>query len=281
MAAGSSAGSSSRRCFWSGWRANQSTMHDSDAATVSRPASTSRNVMSMTSSRVSVSPSTSAVMNPPMRSSPGIAARFPTVELGVEVLDHLRVGGDAVVVVVGTDDPVLEPDEEVEVVERQAEQGEEHHRRQRLAERVVELDLAVGDEAVDELVGQRPHARRELRDDLRREQRVEELAVLRVRVAVEHERDERSARAHVGARELDHVGIHRVDVAALGDLEHVVEVEDRHLAALAAVRRAPVRAARAARAGCREPRAGTPRGRTRSFRLLRPWLQCRAPTSTT
>ncbi len=114
------------------------------------------------------------------------------------------------VVVVGADDPVLEPDEEVEVVEGQAEQREEHHRRQWLAERVVELDLAVGDETVDELVGQRPHARGELRDDLRREQRVEELAVLRVRVAVEHERDERPAGTHVGARELDHVGIHRV-----------------------------------------------------------------------
>ena len=28
-----------------------------------------------------------------------LAARFPAIELGVEVLDHLRVGGDAVVVV--------------------------------------------------------------------------------------------------------------------------------------------------------------------------------------
>ena len=44
-------------------------------------------------------------------------ARLPAVELRVQVLDHLRVGGDAVVVVVGADDPVLEPDEEVEVVE--------------------------------------------------------------------------------------------------------------------------------------------------------------------
>ena len=56
---------------FSGWRASQSTMHDSDAVTVSSPASTSRNVMSMTSSRVSRCPSTSAVRNPPIRSSRG------------------------------------------------------------------------------------------------------------------------------------------------------------------------------------------------------------------
>ena len=53
----------------------------------------------------------------------GLAARLAPVELGVEVLDHLRVGGDAVVVVGRPDDPVLEPDEEVEVVERAARAG--------------------------------------------------------------------------------------------------------------------------------------------------------------
>ena len=67
----SSDGSSTTRWRSPGFRANQSTMHDSEAETVSSPASTSRNVMSMTSSRVSRSPSTSAVMNPPIRSSPG------------------------------------------------------------------------------------------------------------------------------------------------------------------------------------------------------------------
>ena len=237
--------------------------------------------MSMTSSRVSVSPSTSAVMKPPMRSSPGSPARLPPVELGVEVLDHLRVGGDAVVVVVGADDPVLEPDEEVEVVERQAEQGEEHHRRQRFAERVVELDLAVGDEPVDELVGHRAHTCRELRDDLRREQRVEELAVLRVGVAVEHERDQRASSAHVRARELDHLGIHRVHVASLGHLEHVVEVEDGRRGR-PAPRYIRSRSISARSAGWM---SGTPGlehlgEEARSFRLSSAMRQCRAPTST-
>ena len=224
--------------------------------------------MSMTSSRVSVSPSTSAVMKPPIRSSPGSPPRLAPVELGVEVLDHLGVGGDAVVVVVGADDPVLEPDEEVEVVERQAEQGEEHHRRQRFAERVVELDPAVGDEPVDELVGERTHTRRELRDHLGREQRVEQLAVLRVRVAVEHERDERAAGTHVRARELDHLRIHRVDVASLGDLEHVLEMEDGHVAVCVAVHPRPVELSARSAGWMSGTPAGTPRGRrspARSF----------------
>ena len=150
-----------RRCSrwrWSGWRASQSTMHDSDAATVSRPGEheQERDVDDvLTGERLAVDLGGDEAADEVVTR---LAACLAAVELGVEVLDHLRVGGDAVVVVVGPDDPVLEPDEEVEVVEGQAEQGEEHHRRQRLAERVVELDPAVGDEAVDELVGQRAHA---------------------------------------------------------------------------------------------------------------------------
>ena len=78
------------------------------------------------------------------------------------------------------------------------------------------------------------HARRELRIHLGCDQRVEQLAVLRVRIAVEHQRDERAARAHERARELDHVGFHRVDVAPLGDLEDVLEVEDGDMAVVGA-----------------------------------------------
>jgi hypothetical protein len=55
-----------------------------------------------------------------------------------------------------------------------------------------------------------------------------------VRVAVEHEGDERPAGAHERARELDQLRVHRMHVAPLGDLEHVVEPQDRDVAVLIA-----------------------------------------------
>jgi len=66
-------------------------------------------------------------------------ARGATVELGVQVLDHLRVGRDSVVVVGGPDDPVLEPDQEVEVVEGELRSYERVHAAVRGSEVVFHL----------------------------------------------------------------------------------------------------------------------------------------------
>ena len=74
----------------------------------------------------------------------------------------------------------------------QAHELEEDPRRQRHAERLVELDLGLIDEPVDQLVGDVGDMRLEVRDDPRREQRIEQLAVLRVLGAVDLQRDERS-----------------------------------------------------------------------------------------
>ena len=46
-------------------------------------------------------------------------------------------------------------------------------------------------------------------------------------LTVEHQRDERTPGAHVRGGELDQLRIHRVHVASLGDLQHVLEVQDR------------------------------------------------------
>ena len=91
------------------------------------------NVISITSSRVSRSPSTSAVMNPPMRSSPG-AAGLSAVEFRVDTRSVSR-RPHAVVVVRRPDDAVLEPQEERQVVEGQPELCEEDLGGERLAER--------------------------------------------------------------------------------------------------------------------------------------------------
>ena len=65
--------------------------------------------------------------------------------------DHLGLvaGGRFVL-----EDAVLHRDEERRVLHRQPEDPQEDGRRQRHAERVVQLDVPVADEAVDQLVGQ-------------------------------------------------------------------------------------------------------------------------------
>ena len=170
----------------------------------------------------------------------GVSACLAAVELGVEVLHHLRVGRHAVVVVGRTDDAVLEPQEEREIVEGQPELGEEDLGGERFAERAEEVDLAVGRERVDQLVGQRAHARLERGDHLRCEQRVEQLAVPGVRVAVEHQRDERPPGTHVRGGELDHDGIHRVHVAPLRHGQHVGHAHDGDAAVVVAHDSGPV-----------------------------------------
>ena len=154
------------------------------------------------------------------------AARLAPVEFGVEVLDHLGVGGDAVVVVGRADDPVLEPDEEVEVVERQAEQGEEHHRRQRLAERVVQLDATLVDEAVDEIVGESAHRGASCATTLGAKSGSSSLRYLvwSSPSSISGIRG-RPTPMNAPASSISS-GLHRVDVAPLRDLEDVVETQE-------------------------------------------------------
>ena len=73
----------------SGWRASQSTMHDSDDATVSRPASTRRKMMSITSSRVQGVAADLGGEEAADQVVAGLAGGLTPVELGVQVLDDL------------------------------------------------------------------------------------------------------------------------------------------------------------------------------------------------
>ena len=104
--------------------------------------------MSRISSRVSFSPSISAVLNRVRMSSFG--AVEPLVEDGVEVgvelladvaldlLTLLRLHVDGA----GTDDAVLQAEERVELLPRQTHEAEEHRRGELLGELVGEVALA-------------------------------------------------------------------------------------------------------------------------------------------
>ena len=152
----------------------------------------------------------------------GLRRRGAPLEFGLEVLDQLRARRRSVLVVDRSDDAVFHPEQERHVVERQAQLAEEDLARERLAEGRVELDLAVGGEGVDQRLGEVSYDRLEPRDVLRREQRVEQLAVLRVLLAVEHQGNQRPTRTQRDRREHRRIGIDGVDVAAAGDREHVV-----------------------------------------------------------
>jgi hypothetical protein len=91
------------------------------------------------------------------------------------------------------EDAVLHGDEEVEVLERHAEQAEERDAGKRDRERVVKLDPAVPDEAVDQLVGQLADLELQRGDPSRRQERVQQLPVAAVELSVDVQRDERVA----------------------------------------------------------------------------------------
>ena len=136
--------------------------------------------------------------------------------------------------VVGPDDAVLPLQEQLEVGERQPEQGEEHLRRQRHRELLGEVALAALDEAVDEVVDQRGDGLVERGHLPRREERVEDLAVLQVVGRVDLQRDERAHRSHGQRvdrrRRREHVGaaegLHRRFLGG-EHVAHAVEADDR------------------------------------------------------
>ena len=126
----------------------------------------------------------------------GLVGGEAAIELGVQevvhapddpVLIRLLLGGRCPL---RADRRVLEFEEVVDHVGGQAHELEEDARRQRHAERLVELDLGLVDEPVDQLVGHVDDVRLEVRDDPWREQRIEELAELRVLGTVDLQRDE-------------------------------------------------------------------------------------------
>ena len=108
----------------------------------------------------------------------------------------------------GTDDAVLQPEERVELLPRQAHQAEEHRRRELLGELVGEVALATGLELVDEVVDPGGDVVLDGVHLAGREDRVEDLAVLEVAGRVDAERDER---AHVAELEealrREHLGV--------------------------------------------------------------------------
>ena len=109
----------------------------------------------------------------------------------------------------GPDDVVLETQEEVEILEREPEEPQEHRAGERDRERAVELALARVDELVDQLVAELADVVLEQRDLLRREERVEQPPVLHVLGRVDLQRDERP---HVADRDRVHVGREKVGV---------------------------------------------------------------------
>ena len=134
MTPGSS--TSCRRC--SGCCAKKLNMQSNVAVTVSRPAMRKRKQMSKMSSRESVAPSTSALMNRDDQIVPRCCS--PLVEHLVEVVvdgvGHLLLMGlrrrtplSRPRDVTGADDPVLHGQEPIEFVERKSEQREEDLRR--------------------------------------------------------------------------------------------------------------------------------------------------------
>ena len=115
-------------------------------------------------------------------------ARRPGAEVVVDLLagralhGHARVGVEHRVRVdlLGVEDAVAQVEEHAQLVLGQAHEPEEHRRREQLGELLGEVALAAVDERVDEAVDPRGDVVLLLVHALRREQRVEELAVLRV-----------------------------------------------------------------------------------------------------
>ncbi len=168
------------------------------------------------------------------------------VEVRVELLADVTLDLEAFLRIhvdrAGSQDPVTQPLERAELLPRQAHQSEEHRRRERFRELVGEVALAPIDEHVDEVV----HAFGDVALDgvhlLRREDRIEDLAVLEVARRVDAQRDERphvaeleepfggedlavlegrlhrlAARDHVDAgHRLHDLGLHQELVARLG-----------------------------------------------------------------
>jgi hypothetical protein len=112
------------------------------------------------------------------------------------------------------EDAVLHGDQEVHVLQGHAEKAQEDRRGQRHAEGVVELDAALADEAVDELVCELADVGLQQRHLLRSEERVEQPAVVAVHVAVELQRDQRVNRTHAEGHPGGGVGRDEVGVAA-------------------------------------------------------------------
>ena len=158
----------------------------------------------------------------------GIAARFACVERLVEVrlepLDRFvaelhQLLGSCILRHTDTERHVLEPHEVLEVVDREPEDGEEDRRRERLTPRLVDVDFAVVDEPVDQLVRQLADVVLERRDAPRGEHRVEQPPVLRVLGPVEAERDRLAVAPEVFAGLLD--------VVAAVDGEDVLHPQQR------------------------------------------------------
>ena len=159
--------------------------------------------MSRISSRVSFSPSISNVRNWERMSSTRFAGAGveDRVEVRVDLLPGLGLDPRPRVRVVrvgaGPHDAVLQAQQRVELLPRQAHQPEEHRRRERDRELVGEVAAAAVDEGVDEVIDPfgdvvllRLHA-------FRREQRIEDLAVLHVQRRIDAQRDERANVAEV------------------------------------------------------------------------------------
>ena len=128
-----------------------------------------------------------------MMSSVGFACAL--VDQAAEVVVDLLAGGVhhrgarvrveqcVRVVLLRVEDAVAQVEEHAQLVLGQAHEPEEHRRREELGELLGEVALAAVDERVDEAVHPPGDVLLLLVHPLRREQRVEQLAVLRVHAA--------------------------------------------------------------------------------------------------
>ena len=211
-------------------------MHVSESLTVSRPAMSMRKQMSRMSSFVRRSPSISAATNLDSTSSAGLLG--PLVDERTEVLVDLlagavedarcRASGSSMRVrvhLLGVQDAVAHVEEHPQLVLGQAHQPEEHRAREDLRELLGEVALAPVGERLDE-------RHRPPRDVLLLlvhaawcEERIEELAVLRVQGRVDVERDQGPdvAQAEVDLRGEELVVAQDVvDRVPVGDDDHAL-----------------------------------------------------------
>ena len=128
----------------------------------------------------------------------GVLALFPAIKITVEVVvdpfHRFHPHGDQLVhrvPLVGfiRKGEVLEAEKFVEILQRQAHDGQEDRRRERFAPLVVDVSFARLDERVNQLIGQAAHARRQGRDPLGGKHRIEKSPVLGVLGSVQAERD--------------------------------------------------------------------------------------------
>ncbi len=134
----------------------------------------------------------------------GVLGLFPAIKITVEVVvdpfHRFHPHGDQLVdrvPLVGfiREGEVLEAEELVEILQRQAHDGQEDRRRERFAPLVVDVSFARLDERVDQLIGQAAHARRQGSDPPGGKHRIEKSPVLGVLGSVQAERDGRPAAA--------------------------------------------------------------------------------------